>query len=289
MTIDAISASIRALSFIAMFQGAGMAIFLGLFGAQLPRASARIRSVAVISSIAGTLLIGLHYSLEAARMAGDWGGMLDPDLQRLALHSSVSTVAALRILGLVLVIVALAGQGRQLKILGGVAACSVVVSFVLVGHTAAAPHGAWLRALLLMHVLVVTFWFGSLWPLILVNRMESCEITAAIVEQFSRIAAWVVPVIFVAGLVLMSVLIEGWSGLVQPYGLILLAKICAFAVLMGLAAVNRWRLGPALARGPGAATAFHRSVLLEYALIVGVLAATAMLTTFFSPESSASM
>jgi putative copper export protein len=284
MNIDVISAITRALSFIAIFQATGMAIFLAMFGSRALHAAPRIRSIAMISACAGILFVSLHYVLEAARMAGEIAGTLDPDLQRLVLHSSVVEMAGLRILGLALILVALNLRGTGLVLGTLFGASCLVVSFTLAGHTA--THAWWLAALLVVHLAVVMFWFGSLLPLILIDRMEPCAVTAAVVEQFSRVALWMVPAIFVAGLILMAVLIDGWANLFTAYGLILLAKIGAFAVLMGLAALNRWRLGPALATQPSGSGTFQRSVLIEYVLIIGVLAATAALTTFFSPESS---
>jgi putative copper export protein len=57
-----------------------------------------------------------------------------------------------------------------------------------------------------------------------------------------------------------------------------------FAVLMGLAALNKWRYGPACAAGE--ARAFRRTVIVEYVLVCLVLAVTATMTTFYSPEAS---
>jgi putative copper resistance protein D len=72
----------------------------------------------------------------------------------------------------------------------------------------------------------------------------------------------------------------------DPYGESLLAKIAGFMVLMGLAAANKWRLGPALTRGAvQSGLRFRRSLVAEYVLIVAVLAVTAVMTSWFSPEA----
>jgi putative copper export protein len=54
---------------------------------------------------------------------------------------------------------------------------------------------------------------------------------------------------------------------------------------MLLAALNKWRYGPALAGDDRARAAFQRTVAVEYVLICAVLMATAIMTTLFSPES----
>jgi len=51
---------------------------------------------------------------------------------------------------------------------------------------------------------------------------------------------------------------------------------------MGLAAANKSRLGPAVALGKP--RAFRQALVSEYALIVGVLAITATMTSLFSPN-----
>jgi hypothetical protein len=56
-----------------------------------------------------------------------------------------------------------------------------------------------------------------------------------------------------------------------------------FAILMLLAALNRWRYGPALATGEERiVTIFRRVVMAEFVLIAVVLAVTAALTALFS-------
>jgi putative copper export protein len=51
-----------------------------------------------------------------------------------------------------------------------------------------------------------------------------------------------------------------------------------------LAALNRWRLGPALQHGGLAAgRRFRYAVATEFALLAAVLCVTAVMTTFYSP------
>ncbi len=91
-----------------------------------------------------------------------------------------------------------------------------------------------------------------------------------------------VPLILLAGIGLSALLLPGLATFKQPYGQLLLAKLTGFAVLMAMAALNKWHFGPACAEGNTAA--FKRTVVIEYVLICAVLTATAIMTTFFSPE-----
>jgi putative copper export protein len=117
-----------------------------------------------------------------------------------------------------------------------------------------------------------------------VSRIESAAVAAAVVDRFSRIAIWWVPAILLAGAGMTLVLVDRWSVFGEAYGQLLLVKIVAFAALMALAGLNKWRYGPAMATTPRAVMAFQRAVAAEYSLICVVLIATAIMTTFFSPQ-----
>jgi putative copper resistance protein D len=159
-----------------------------------------------------------------------------------------------------------------------------ILGFLLVGHTAVDPDRTLLAMLLSLHLAAVAFWFGALIPLIIVTREENARAAVLIVDRFSRIAMYWVPGILVVGVIMTAMLVDRWAVFAESYGVLLLAKVAAFLLLMVLAALNKWRYTPVLA-SPSAAVAFQRSVATEYALICMVLTATAIMTTFFSPES----
>lgn len=284
MAVDVISALIRGLSFIALFQAAGAAIFLALFGRQLANTSRRVRSLGFVSAIAAIMLVAVHYALEAARMAGAMSGVFDQSLQQMVFDSSMSTAWMWRTIGLVVIAATIRRPGAVGTVSSLVGAAAVVAGFLFVGHSAINPNRAWLWPLLALHLAVVAFWFGALLPLYAVSRTERAPVAAAVVENFSRIAFWLVPAIFLAGLSMAILLIDDWAIFREGYGISLLIKMGGFAALMALAALNKWRYGPALAEG-SAAAAFQRTVAIEFALICVVLMTTAVMTTLFSPES----
>ncbi len=284
MLTDVISALVRALSFIALFQAAGIAMFVAIFGRRLELASEAIRRVGFISALAGIVLVSVHYLLEAARMSGALSGVLDLSLQSLVLDSPMSSAWGMRIAGLAIIAVAINRSGRIWTQVGVGGATLALAGFLLVGHTAAHTDRVWLAALLGLHLGIVAFWFGALVPLYVVSRREKTLLAANVVDGFSRIASWWVPGILLAGVLLTTVLVDRWAVFGESYGELLLAKIAAFAVLMGLAALNKWRYAPAIATTPRIAITFQRAIAAEYLLICAVLSATAVMTTFFSPE-----
>ena len=282
MLVDIASSLVRALSFVALFQAAGIVIFVAILGSRLERSREAVRRVGVISALAGFALVLVHYGLEAARMAGELRGAFDATLQGMVLHSPMSAGVAFRLAGLAVVAAAFR-RNRRHEALGLAGVASTLVGFLFVGHTATDADRAWLAGLLTLHLAAVAFWFGALVPLLLVSRLEHADVATVIVERFSRIASWWVPIVLLAGALMTVLLVDRWSVFARPYGLILLTKVVAFAALMVLASLNKWRYAPALAT-PRMASAFQRAVAAEYFLICGVLATTAVMTAFFSPE-----
>lgn len=82
------------------------------------------------------------------------------------------------------------------------------------------------------------------------------------------------------------IFIRSFEELASGYGVLVLAKAGAYTALLALAALNRRRLVPAIAGGsPRAAQTFRRVVAAEWALLAGVLIATALMTELFAPEN----
>lgn len=284
MLIDVICALVRALSFIALFQAAGVPIAIAMFGRHLQRSARSIRQVGFLSAIAGLVLVAAHYALEAARMAGALSGAFDMSLQQLVFDSPMSVAAGSRLVGLALVASAIRREGTIATAMGALGAFCIAFAFSFVGHTAELQRPIWLGLVLTAHLLVVAFWFGGVASLYIVTRLEHEQRAAQIVAAFSRIASLLVPGLFVMGIVLTVLLVDRWEVFGESYGLLLLAKVVGFALLMALASLNKWRYGPAMAAVPAAAVAFRLTVAAEYVLICGVLVTTAVMTTFFSPS-----
>ncbi len=281
---DIVAIGLRAISFAAVLQAAGVAMFLWLFGASLARSASTIRSLGVSAAVVGGLLTLAHHLVQPARMTGSFSGMFDGSLQALLLTSDVGATNALRILGLVMLVLGLLKPNRLGEAVGLIGATLVVVSFGLMGHTAAHDQRWVLVTLLVVHLLIIGFWFGALLPLYLAAARETIGNSALVIENFSAIAKWLVPAIFAAGLGMSILLLESFNNLWSAYGASLLAKVVGFTVLMGLASLNKWRYGPAIVAGDVAALrGLQRSVVAEWGLIVAVLVVTAVMTGLFSP------
>ena len=285
MLLDLLSTALRGLGFIAVLQAGGAVLFIALTDRRLTHARHAILKLARVAVLAGAALLLAHYLLEPARMAGAMSGILDAGLHSYLLHTRQALVVALRIGALLLLWLALRRDGAWIRGLGTIAALLIAMSFASTGHTARSPEWWWLAPLLALHVLIVQFWFGSLLPLLRVVRLETSTTSAAIVQRFSQLATWSVPLILLAGLIMAAGLLPDVAALGRPYGIGLLLKVLAFAALMALAAANKLRLGPRLSHDSAAATRLRFNICMEYVLIAAVLMGTAALTTFWSPEA----
>jgi len=282
---DALSLAFRVISFVLLLSAAGTPIFLALFGALLANSAVTIARVGSKFAAAALVSVCGHQLLEGARMAGDMSGLSDPDMLMTAFRTSGGAAFGVQVVGLVLIVIALGRRARaRAQFAIGLAGTFLsAIAFALTGHTSTTANRWPAAALLTLHLLVIAFWLGALWPLYIAATREKPTAAAHLIDAFSRKASWLVPLILVAGIGLAVLLIPDLSAFRRPYGQLLLVKVVLFAFLMALAAANRWRFGPACALGD--TRGFKRTVLVEYVLICAVLAVTATMTMFYSPEA----
>ncbi|HEY7964953.1 MAG TPA: CopD family protein [Steroidobacteraceae bacterium] len=282
--IDGLWLALRAAGLILTLQAAGAELFLAGFRTRLERCAVPLQRHARRIAAAALLVCVAQCAAEVAHMAGEWAGLTDPALLRLLTVSSAGVALLMRVAGTALLLATVGrsrAPARGLAVTGSVA---LALSFVVTGHTSVSPARASLAVLLLVHVAVAAFWFGSLWPLRRIAALEPPAQAAQAVAAFSRVGVWLVPLIPLAGLGMALLLLPDLQALGTPYGRLLCLKVALFALLMLLAGLNRLRLAPDMARGVAAAfSTFRRSVLLEWLLIALTLAVTAALTGLYSP------
>ena len=282
--IDLVVVGLRALAFVLVVQAAGGAIFLRIFGRTLSESGYLIRRITYFAAVAGGVLVVSQHALEPARMTGTLSGVWDSSLHAMLLASDAGAARAARVVGLVLIAFGTFGKHRSRNQIGAIGAVITIGSFTLMGHTA--THGfRWiLSVLLLLHLLVSAFWFGSLTGFWVTSAREKIATNGTIIQGFSRIASWLVPLILIAGIGMAMVLIPNFDALASTYGLLILAKLTGFIGLLALASWNKFRLGPAIAHGDAAAlVTFRRVVGAEWFVIATVLGLTSVMTGLFSP------
>jgi len=192
-------------------------------------------------------------------------------------------VSALRFL-LAVLLIALCGfrfrrplpRSQSLDWGGALLGLALVVSLAWCGH-AGSGMGAGGDAHVAadaVHLAAAAIWVGGLTPLLLLLRpslpLPPLE-RYGMVRRFATLAAWSVALLVLSGLVNTWFMTNSFRDLIgTDYGDLLLVKIALFVVMLGFAALNRFRLTPRLAAsGTGGSQALWRSVAAE--LVLGLL------------------
>jgi copper transport protein len=164
----------------------------------------------------------------------------------------------------------------------GAAAGAGMLVHALAGH-AAGPSS--LRALNLLaqwaHLLAVGVWIGGLaWLLAGLWRHARAGSTREMVVRFSKLAGISLAAVVATGVARSVDELGGWGRLLDSgFGRALDLKLVLFAALVGLGALNRYRLVPLFEGDPRRAVGrLRRSVGGELGLAAAVLAAAALLS-----------
>jgi copper transport protein len=267
----------RALTYAGALLAAGLALFMVLFGR---RAAVDYRSVArpaIAAALLGVVATATGAAVQSVILAGGLADALNPANLMRVLDTGFGLAALVRLAGLMVLLVAFARR-EFIPMLGAAGALAVAASFAFTGHTVRLDSTV-LSALLVFHLLAAAFWTGSFIPLIRVSRGTNVAATRELMLAFSAVAVVLVPGLVAAGATIAWFLIGDLTALLTtPYGLALSAKITLVAGMLALAAVNKWRLVPGLSTGAVAMARLRRSIALEAALGLAVIAATTALT-----------
>ena len=276
---------LKALTYAASLSAAGGLIFRLIFDRSLAQAElTRLVRLTVWLAGIGAAATILHVSLTAGMLAEDISGMWEWGLLKIILGTPEGLGTEVRLAGLGLI--ALIGLRRNWS--DGLAATGIMVtvlSYALVGHTAAADAGTLLQMLVSLHLMAVAYWIGALWPLRQLTYAPDLPRTATIMARFGNVAAYAVGALVVAGLALTWALLRQPVALLDSdYGRLLLVKLALVAVLLALAAGNKLRLVPRLASGDASAVAsLRKSITAEIVAVLLILLVTASFTTLTGP------
>ena len=258
-------------------------------------------------AVPGLLLSAVALALLAASMAGTPPWPIDRDAIGMLLSGSAMGMAwKVRMAALVVAaLAALVAAGRAVG-LGLVALASAVALATLawVGH-GAMDEGAigWAHLIAdILHLLAAGAWVGALLALVLLATRPLARVDAAhlklthrALHGFGTVGTIVVGTIVVTGLINAWLLVGLGNTLTLGatlYGRLLIAKLVLFLGMLGLASLNRFRLTPAFERSissddhAGALGSLRRSLAMEAACVVSILALVAWLGTLEPPASA---
>lgn len=251
--------------------------------------------------VAVASLVGLV--AQTAIMAGSLSEAIKPESLQFMVSGTalgkalvVRAAAAVMALGLI----ALLKPGRLMWTLATLAGLVVAGSLAWTGHAGATegPGGPVHIAADIVHAVAAALWLGSLvaFTKLLARPAESDNpaIYRAL-HGFSGIGTLAVALLVLTGLVNSWFLVgpsKVWDLGSSPYGQLLIVKLVLFALMLVLAAVNRFRLTPQLgtaldnAEDPQPALEdLRRSVKIEALVGAALLAVVAVLGTLAPPSA----
>lgn len=265
----------RAAAYLALLLVAGVPLHVLAAGQTLAfRARLVLALLAIVAALASA-----WWALESvAAMAGISLAELDQATAEVVLaQTPLGKVMEWRLTALAAVILACFLPFRVLRLPALALAGSVALGSVAWTGHAGASEMALHRVADVAHVIAAATWIGALAVFVASAFSREGADTAAL-ARFARTGSVVVAVLIVTGL-LNTLAIAGWPmALEARWFSILAVKLALFAAMLALAAGNRWRIVPALERGePGATARLRRSLLLEFAAGLGVVAAVSLL------------
>jgi putative copper resistance protein D len=285
--------------------GAGVALFgaplFVLYGRLADHiAPRRLRLLLIAAAVISLPATAAALVLQTGQMAGDPASGLDPATLRDVITTSAFGASVLARTGVALFSLGLLVGLKPCRLLwtsvaglGGVG----LAALAWAGHGAADEGLAGLTHATadVVHLLSAGVWLGALLVMLLQFSDSTVEIRALhrALTQFSGVGSIIVSVILATGLLNCWFLVgpSHIAGLVaSAWGRLLLVKVSLFAVMLGFAAVNRFRLTPRLAAAqagdPRAAlSALRRSVALESAAGLAVLCLVAALGVLAPPAT----
>lgn len=159
------------------------------------------------------------------------------------------------------------------RLLSVIALIGVGLAFGSSGHAATATPQWLTRSAVIIHVTCAAFWTGSLYPLVRLFASGRASAPSAL-RRFSRTIVFAVVPMLVAGTLLACVQLQRFDALwLTDYGRVLVGKSLLVAIVLILAAVNRFMFtSPAENGDPVASTKLGTTIRAEIFLILGILA-----------------
>ncbi|WP_213741085.1 CopD family protein [Bradyrhizobium sp. dw_411] len=258
--------------YLGLFVGVG-GVFFGVWLARRDAGASMIGTALVVGLVSAVAALGLQ-GLDLLDLPST--GIVTSAPWKAA--AATSLFSSLMIAIAAMIVAAIARRdipASAARALSALAIVGVGLALATSGHASTAPPQWLSRPMVFLHGIGVAFWIGALAPLVAMARRPKASLLA-ILNRFSRMAVPVVGVLVLTGLVLAIVQLESFRALIETrYGLILLIKLALVLVLLGLAALNRFYLTPALALDPSNISPLVRSIMAECVVAVAILAVVA--------------
>ncbi|MBV6273407.1 copper resistance protein CopC/CopD [Alcaligenaceae bacterium CGII-47] len=258
----------RLLLYLCLITSTGAAIFRASSpGAPRQDWVRRVISVGLVLLLISLALQGLDV------LDAPWRGLVHADTWRAAFDTRYAGTLGFAAMALAAAYRAQDTNRRGVLLLATIASTLLLgVALANSGHASTAPPQSLARAAVALHIIAIAAWLGALIPLARLLHANAQTLSGAL-ARFSR---WITPVV---GLLLLSGATLIWLQLDAPsdlwrtdYGRVLMAKLSLVALLLALAAVNRYRYTQgALGGEPTARRGLRRMIGIEIIVAACIL------------------
>ena len=259
-------------AYLGLFVGVGGVFFAAWIG-QGPAGGSVILTALYIGLASAIASLGLQ-GIDLLGLTA--GGIFAIAPWRAALGTSLGPSLLLAIAAML--VARLAWRNPSVTIAWGLTALSMAgagAALATSGHASTASPQWLTRPSVFLHGVGVAYWVGALVPLAAMAHRRANALPS-VLKRFSAGAVPIVALLALTGLALACVQLASVSALFQTqYGVLLSVKMVLVALLLALAAFNRYRLTPALAADPAQTRPLLRSVFAECLLVLLVLAVVA--------------
>jgi len=270
--------TMRWLVYLGLFIGIGGRFFAGWMARGTPVPSLASRAINT-SLIVGVLAAIVSVGLQGLDETGLPLSFLIYDSVWLTGSQSVYAItAAIAAASMLLAFVTTWwGQRSCVRLATLLAIAGAGAALAASGHAAAASPQWLMRPTLFLHGVCVAIWAGALIPLAAIMVRERAD-AVPVLLRFSQAALPAFAMIVIAGAVLAVVQVDDPRAvLTTSYGQVLCLKLVAVLVLLVIAAINRYRLTPAIVQqAAGATLRLTRAIWLEAGLVLAILGLVAL-------------
>lgn len=212
-------------------------------------------------------------------------GIVDTNMMSVMLKTSVGNALLFELIGFVLIGICAwwslhraSNLRATAQLLISILGCLfLIASFSQVGHFAEA---AWTgKVAISFHILAMSLWIGSLYPLWVVSRTTDVPAIQRSMDIFGSLAVVIVGVLVFCGVIMGILLVKDFHTLIATgYGRGLLLKVLFVGALLLLAASNKWLTVPHL-HHEGVGRRLSRTIVLEMSLAGFIFLITGVITS----------
>ena len=272
---------VKVLLYILSFLAVGTGMFLFHFSSLLSKPThAYCRQLVRRSSLTGSIIAPVLLLMTAGNIGGDLQSAVDPFMVNIALSSKAGQAVLVLFSGFLIVFLWISFFQKQNFPLGVVGFILILLSFSVYGHSTI--NGLSSQLLIVLHLGAISFWVGSFLPLrySTLGKVKE-ENLFQIAHRFGVYAVYYIGVLLISGLTLGTILVGGIDQLLNSdYGKAFLLKLAFVTTLLGIGAINKFRLVPKLKNNSFSnAIKLRKSINVEIGILFIILIISSLLTT----------